>query len=334
MLLICKNPLRSHLRKKVSSLSKPTRKKAAKPSLSFDFNKVARKALQDHPELKKDILFVDATNDNQIASHSTLTALDDDDDAQYELNKTVSLAKKLQTSFAQAIMIDSKKTIKALVFHPDRHPLFDQNNRIIDAIGTIDHELGHLLSPNADRAYGENVADAYAVLRHLQRFDGQTTDIGYAAWKRAMVFIMAGHTSHLTTFTIDRILLDQQSANFVTLTPAQTVAIARDYAKAHTPSQNALSRLSNDFKTARTKQISHNLFHEIARITLVADVNSDTFHLGARALLPLMTGKRITLNGHSISLQGTEWIQVRNHLEQKMATLPKRHPLHCKPKAA
>lgn len=327
-IFICKNPIRSFLRKKVSALAKPSRKQAFAPALSFDFNQVARKAVHDHPEVKKDILFVDATNDNLIATAATMAKLEDDDDAQDELRKTVKLAKRLQTSFAQSIMIDSKKTIHAIVFHPDRHPLFDPQDRIIDAIGTIDHELGHVLCPDADRLMGENVADAYAVLRHLQRFDGQPTDIGYAAWKRAMTFIMAGHTSHLTTFTIDRILLDSRAADFVSLTPAQTVAIARDYARKHTPSPNVISKLSNDFKNARSKRLDDKLFREIARVTLAAKTSSDTFYLGAAALLPVLQAGRMTLNAKTVTLQGREWTALQQQLESRIADLPKRHAAH------
>lgn len=324
---ICKNPFRSLLRKKVATLAKPVRKKPAPTSLSFDFNKVARQALHDHPELKKDILFVDAENDNYLASSSTLTHLDDDDDAQDELAKTVRHAKRLRTSFAQSIMIDDTKTIHAVVFHPDRHTLFDPHNRAIDSIGTMDHELGHLLSPNAERTHGENVADAYAILRHLQRFDGQQTQADYAAWKRAMVFISGGYTSHLTTFTLDKILLDRTSANFVSLTPAQTVAIARDYARKHTPSQDRLSKLSADFHSARSKTINQNFFREVARITLAADTSTDTFYLGARALMPVLGASHMTLNGKNIILRGPEWARLHAQLARKIETLPAQHPL-------
>lgn len=324
---ICKNPFRSLLRKKVSKLAKPARKKSIPAPLSFDFNKVARQALRDHPELKKDILFVDAENDNYLATSSTLIKLDDDDDAKDELVQTVRHAKRLRTSFAQAIMIDEKKTINAVVFHPDRHTLFDPHNRDIDSIGTMDHELGHLLSPNAERTHGENVADAYAILRHLQRFDGQQTHADYAAWKRAMVFISGGHTSHLTTFTLDRILIDSQSADFVSLTPAQTVAIAREYARKHTPSQERLSKLSADFHSARSKNINANFFREVARITLAADPSTDTFYMGARALIPVLAASSVTLNGRNIYLRGPEWTRLQAQLVAKIATLPSSHPM-------
>lgn len=306
------------------------RKKADASSCVFDFNQVARKALRDHPELRKDILLVDVANDLYIAYAHTLAYLSDDGDAYDELQKAIQQAKRLKTSFAQAIMIDRKKTIQAVIFHPDRHPLFDQHDRMIDNIGTIDHELAHILCPDADHVEGENVADAYAVLRHLQRFDGQATDIGYAAWKRTMVFIMSGHTSHLTTFTIDRILADRHTVDFISLTPAQTVALSRNYADKHTRPQTKLSKLARAFKGARAKKISHDVLRDIADITLKADPKSDTFYLGARALMMPLTREAITLDGRSVALKSVEWKKIRARLEKKIATLPPAHPLRHK----
>lgn len=308
-------------------MAKPARRTSSPTSLQFDFNKVARKALQDHPELKKDILLVDVANDRYIASPRTLEMLNDDDDAQDELRKTVKLAQRLKTSYAQSIMIDQQKTIQAIVFHPDKYPLFDQQNRSIDYIGTIDHELGHLLAPKTHGIAGENSADAYAILRHLQRYEGQQTDVGFAAWKRVMVFIMSGKTSHLTTFTVDKILFDRQSADFISLTPAQTAAIARDYARKHTPSQKRLSALTADFNAARAKRINHDLFRRIGAITLAADPASDTFYLGARALLPALSNQPISLDGRTVTLTGAEWQKLRYQLERIIATLPANHPL-------
>lgn len=291
------------------------------------FNAVARRALQDHPELKKDILFVDAANDVYLAAPRTLAALHDDDDAQDELQKTIRLARRLQTSFAQSIPVDHTKTIQAIVFHPDKYPLFAPNNHAIDQIGTIDHELGHLLTPDLHHTKGENAADAYAILRHLQRYHGQKTDVDYAAWKRAMVFIMTGKTSHLTTFTIDAILIDRASADFISLTPAQTAALARGYARKHTPSRSQLSVLSTAFNAARCKRPGHDLFRRIANITLAADAHSHVFHLGARALLPVLNGYHTRLNGHTVVLTGPEWQHIQNRLTQKIAALPAQHPL-------
>lgn len=296
--------------------------------IRFDFRAAARKAVKDHPEIKKNTVFVDAANDDYIAAPRVLAALEDDDDAREELEQTVRTAKRLKTSFSDTIALDSKRSLKSVVFHQDRHPLYDATNRAIDDIGTFDHETGHVLSPETEGTLSESTADAYAVIRHTQRFDGVETGIAYTSWKRTLQFILAGKTSHLTTFTVDKILMDRDSADFVSLTPAQTAKIAKEYARLHTPDEERLKKLARAFRSARDKKPNEETFRRIAGITLRADARSDTFYLGARALLgPLENGNKIVYNGKTLSLKNGDWERIKSALERKIATLPANHPL-------
>jgi hypothetical protein len=301
---------------------------AALSDVRFDFRAAARKAVKDHPEIKKNTVFVDAANDDYIAAPRVLEALEDDDDAREELEQTVRTAKRLKTSFSDTIALDSKRSLKSVVFHQDRHPLYDATNRAIDDIGTFDHETGHVLSPETDGTLSENTADAYAVIRHVQRFDGTETGIGYTSWKRTVQFILAGKTSHLTTFTVDKILMDRESADFVSLSPAATAKIAKEYARLHTPDEARLKKLSRAFRGARDKKLNEETFRRIAGITLRADAQSDTFYLGARALLgPLENGNKIVYNGKTVSLKSDDWARIKSALTKKIAALPDSHPL-------
>lgn len=294
----------------------------------FDFRAAARKAAKDHPDIKKNTIFVDAANDDYIAVPRVLAALEDDDDALEELQQTVRTAKRLKTSFSDTIALDAKRTLKSVVFHSDRHPLYDPANRAIDDIGTFDHETGHVLSPETEGTLSENTADAYAVIRHVQRFDGVETGIGYAGWKRTVQFILAGKTSHLTTFTVDKILIDRETANFVSLSPAATAKIAKEYARRHTPDEDSLKKLARAFRGARDKKLSEETFRRIAGITLRAEAHSDTFYLGARALLaPLENGNKIVYNGKTVSLRSNDWARIKAALTKKISTLPDNHPL-------
>lgn len=293
----------------------------------FDFREAARKAVKDHPEIAKNTVFVDAANDDYIAMPRVMDKLEDDDGAAEELQETVRVAKRLKTSFSDTIHLDSKRHIRSVVFHSDKHPLYDRANRAVDDVGTFDHETGHVLSPETHGTLAENTADAYAVIRHVQRFDGQKTDIGYASWKRAVQFIMAGKTSHLTTFTVDKILIDRASADFVSLTPAQTAKIAKEYARQHTPDEARLKSLARAFRAARDKKLTQETFRRIAAITLRADVQSDAFYIGTRALLEPLQNGSATYNGRNVRLTGSEWDGIKARLEQKIAALPPAHPL-------
>lgn len=307
----------------VLSRKTPQRKPAKKP-LRFDFAKVARKAGKDHPALAKSGLFVDAANDDYIGSPRVFRMLEEDDDAMDDIQKNTRLARKLKSSFHQAIPIDSKNYIYNIVFYPDKYPLYDPADKTIDAIGTIDHETAHALHPDANGIDGENTADAYAVLRHLQRYKDEKTNIDYAAWKRALVFMQSGITTHITTFTIDKILLDSKSRDFCSLSPAETSAIARDYARKHTPAQNRVSKLSQDFKAVKGHRFDEKMMRKIADITLKAAPGSDTFYIGNRVLQPLLAGAAIKIDGKTVQLKDTSWENIRRALQKKATLAPKR----------
>ena len=298
--------------------------KPAKSTLRLDFAKVARKIAKDHPQLQKSGLFVDAANDDYIGSPRVFRMLEDDDEAMDDIQKNTRLARKLKSSFQQAIPIDSKNYIYNIVFYPDKYPLYDPADKTIDAIGTIDHEAAHALHPDAKGIDGENTSDAYAVLRHLQRYKDTETNIDYAAWKRALVFMQSGITTHITTFTIDKILLDSRDKDFCSLTPAETSAIARDYARKNTPTKTRVSKLAQDFKAVKGHAFDEKMMRKIADITLKAAPGSDTFYIGNRVLQPLLDGSALKIDGKTVQLKDKTWEDIRRALNKKGTPPPKR----------
>lgn len=280
--------------------------------------------MREHPALRKSGLFINAANDDYIGSARVFRLLEDDSEAYEDVQQNARLARRLKSSFHQAVPLDSKNYIHNIVFHPDKHPLFNPADRDIDDACTFDHETAHALHPDAKGIDGENTADAYAVLRHLQRTQGQQSDIDYAAWKRAVVFMQTGITTHLTTFTIDKILLDSKTADFCSLTPAETSAIARDYARKHTPSAARLKKLGRDFNKLKGQKPDEKTLRQLAEITLKAAPSSDTFYIGNRILQPLLTGQAVKLDGKTLRLKDPAWPHIRAALDQKAAQAQKR----------
>lgn len=306
-------------------MKKPARKQGAVSKLAFDFNKAAQKALKDHPQLKNKVLFFDAKNDNWKNTANFLLQKEASDDDVKDLARAVREAKKLKTSFCQALELDNGRQLTVMVFHPDKHPLFGTKSEMTDDACTFDHELAHALTPKLEGTPSENAADAYAVLRHLQR-RGDKDDIDYCGWKRAAVFLKTGATSHLTTFTVDEILCDSQTADFLSLSPKETLAIAKDYAKKNTPSPQKLQSLSKTFAPLRKMPLQQ-AFRKLGDITLKADKDSDAFYLGARVLAGALQEGGITLDGRSIVLKGKEWDDLKKALDGKIAALPASHAL-------
>ena len=301
-------------------------RKKTSSSLRFDFAKAAAKAVQDYPELEKDTVFIHAATGKKLAHPDVLEQLYDDDDAVDTVKDTLRDARKGKTSFFQAVEADGK-TLRTVVFHSDRHSLYDPKDKNIDDAATFDHETGHALSPDRHGTLGENTADAYAVLKHLQRRGGNADNLDYCGFKRAAISVFSGTTSHMTGFTVDKILLDNDSADFVSLTPKETVALARKYAKTHTRSEKDLKRLRDAFKPLKGKRPTAASFRKIADITLKAKTDSDVFYVGARILMTPLTQGSVTLDSEKITLKGKEWDELRTALEKRIASLPQNHPL-------
>ncbi len=283
---------------------------------SFDFNKAARKVIKDHPSLRGRTLFIHAANDDFADIEQKLLNRDADEDDIEFIGKVVRDAKRLKTSYNQEVNL-GKKSVSVLVFHPDKFPVFGRTPGARDDAGTFDHETGHALSPETSGTLSENTADAYAALRHLQRFDGDTEDLDYAGWKRAAVFMLRGTTSHLTTLTLDKISIDAKTAGFMSLSPAGTLQVAKDYAKKNTPSAAKLASLREAFKPMKGLE-GAKAFRALGKITLKAKSGSDAFYLGARVLQGALQEGGITLDGEHIELKGREWNKLRQKLSARI----------------
>ncbi|TAL33851.1 MAG: hypothetical protein EPN97_08820 [Alphaproteobacteria bacterium] len=309
-------------------MAKPAPKKSAKrvPNLKFDFNAAVRRARKDHPELAKNALFIDAQKADWEETADILASVGVDEDDLDDLKKTVRDAKRLKTSFHLALNREDAPPLSAVVFHADRHPLYGDKNGPIDDAGTFDHETGHALTPEMEGTLAENTADAYAALRHLQRTGGEGKSIDYCGWKRAFIFMTTGAISHLTTFTIDQIICDAKAADFMSMTPEETAAVAKAYAAMHTPEKKELTRLRAAFRPLR-KLPPQKALKKLARMTLKAPEDSQEFYLGARVLAGALKEGGVTVDGQDIVLKGSEWNDIQRALDKKTANLPPKHPL-------
>ena len=308
-------------------MAKPHPKKTGPTQLRFDFNAAVRDTRADYPELRKHALFIDAAHDKWQDIQDTLDSLAVDEDEIAAVRKTFKDAKRLKTSFHIAVSRDGiDEPLSAVVFHPDKFPLFGKQRGFTDDICSFDHETGHALTPELEGTPAENIADAYAALRHIQRSDGDAEALDYCAWKRAFIFVTKGSSTHLTTFTLDNIICDRKTADFVSLDPAETAAIAKSYAKLNTPTKRELDALTKDFKSLRKLPLK-DAFKKLARITLAANDDSSTFYLGARVLQGALKPGGNVVDGEAFELTGHDWDRLRQKLNARIEDLPKKHPL-------
>jgi hypothetical protein len=95
----------------------------------------------------------------------------------------------------------------------------------MEAVFQFDHEVGHLLSPNNEMA--EYVADAYAVIRHFQRFPNSTAIDKLADMRAAGLFF--GDAAHFTSPMVAEIVADK--GKFDTLSLRETAKLAYNFAR-------------------------------------------------------------------------------------------------------
>lgn len=228
------------------------------------------------------------------------------------------IAKKKKTSFAYTDKTEDGDEVHVIVFHPDKKPLYAPKAGGIDDAGSFDHETGHILASDMRGRLGENLADSYAMLRHFQRFGDVSAEADYCGWRRAAHFVMTGVDTHLTTFSVDKILIDRKSADFISLTPKETLEIARAYARQNTPARKTLDKAARDFSLLCGRTFNGASCKKIAEITLQADPDSATFYLGARVLSALWQPGGREIDGKTIELKGAAWQSLRAKIEARM----------------
>lgn len=280
------------------------------PALRFDFNKAVDEALRHHPHLAKNTVFIEAVS-------NTWRGADIGENEKNSLESALEKARREDISFT---CISHVFTLQAMIYKPreNRAVLFEDVET--DRRAIFDHELAHLAIDGANRQVrfyplDENICDAYAILRHLQRNSGDATGTDFCGWKRALDTIDMKTATHLTSFTVDAILADAQKQDFSKLTPDQTAQLALDYARRYTPDEETTRSILNSFAPlwGKLRTITpDNLqpIRELARRTLQLPPESPAFYVGQRVLAGFLKSTKIVL-------EGQEWDDIRQKLRKK-----------------
>lgn len=195
----------------------------------------------------------------------------------------------------------------------------------IEALNTYDHEIGHIVTREGyGRRFGanmgENVGDAYATIRHLQRF-GLDADIKAFSEMRAVEFVFRrDRGDHFSTPTVDAILAAAATFDFKTLTPAQTAEAANNFAIAHAPHPALVTYVTRALQPVNNKLpdiVNGDMepLRELGRILLETD-NALVFQWGRKALTAVIEG-RVLVDGVLIQPQGPEWAALQQKLDAR-----------------
>lgn len=266
--------------------------------IKFDFNEAAAQAKHDYPMETADITFIDATR--REAPDQLKAALDamspayrkwilesDDEDIQ-------ELVMLRMIDDIGAMGFQDPFTNKAvLMFSP--HVNMPKNVLSPEAskFMVFNHELGHLILKGGvmaeilrdlkdlqlhreadqseimkiidkDEPKRENLADGFGAARGLAQGWLTVADVEKIALSRAKDAIDARDASHLTTLTLDSIVADAKTANFMSLSPREIKAIATAHAALCTPTSaeakivSKLKHVSFKLATAMSRALKDN----------------------------------------------------------------------------
>ena len=298
-------------------------------SLSDIFNEFARDSAERFPTSKGRLLIID-TNENVYYGADDLDlkkAGYREDLVEKKVNEWMN-ADLVQTC---ADSEDNKLNLYMIMYNEpvpkSQHtsvPLKTEK----EILFTMDHELGHLVikkpaMKGENKQYrtlvDENIADAFAVIRHYQR-SGMKSDyhpLIIDPWARAAGLVLHGDTTHFTTTMHEEIDKLKGKIDYSALSPQQTIELARRFGTAYSPSASAVNRLYTKLKPVRE------LFEEHPRsalwmkklVDITLDLKNDdyTFRICKMTLEGFMDGRKDAY-GASIKITGPYWDQVKKDL--------------------
>ncbi len=238
-------------------------------SLSEIFNEFAHDAVARFPHLKGQILIVDM-DEKKVYAESVdkqKTGLAREDVPDYISNHQLYKEMERNKAMSSAATRDEKRNLMLVFMNESVSPaeragVSKETEQHL--LYVMDHELAHnAIKDGASRdvqsAYdynillGESVADAYAQIRHYQRYgvDEYAHNKYVSPGGRAENFILSGDSVHFTSFVLEAINKQKDKIDFDKLTPQQTADLARRFALEYMPPKRVVQDISFAFAPIR-----------------------------------------------------------------------------------
>lgn len=292
----------------------------------FSVRDAALEAYALHPHISAQVFFIDGT-DNTVHHPDPAMALWASGVANLDFGiRGVLYARgKDRMSVAAHALCG----VRYVVMYPD-NPLEQLYGKLMPETQrqyfTFDHELGHaIVRPGTEQA-----ADAYAALRHVQRFGYDTKWIRRVSLGRALGAASQPSTrdaiDHYTSPILRRVVELAGTRDLTLLTPQQTIALAekivQDVNMTPVPKlRDAFSKAFAGYSPAPTAANDNIPAEE--RIMALADTvmttkDDDVYTCGSIVLQSLLDGKinHKDANGHVLYLHGEKWDGLRGRFNR------------------
>lgn len=296
----------------------------------FDYEREVAQAWRDFPEAKNKVFFFDASagakfiypaDEVEKAEALQLFRLQNvqgDIDAAYRTHG--------RNSFCQPWNKGTR--LICLYTEKHQHDLVDRAAPVAQELALVfDHELGHALIPDgiglaAGRNRHECIADAYAVIRHFQRYGADSPVIDAIVANRSFDLVFRGWAygrDHFTSPVTEKILAQRHEIPWDNLTPQETADMTRKFVLENEMDSEALRILDKDFGPLhyKAKDIENGdvtPIQALAEKVLTTD-SSDVFKYGAKAL-------QLCIDQQAAQgiLQGEYWDKVHRKLAERQKT--------------
>lgn len=296
---------------------------AAAAPYAFDFAHEVAEFYAAHPAQKNKIIFVDAaSNPGHVIGADDPAAVE----ARLTINPDYAANNKLAHETGSRADLYADLGYGCVMFNttlPQQQGMLGAAaGRAVSDAFIFDHETAHLLCKEGlgNVNMGECVADAYATIRHLQRFGVGSPAIHRLVQRRAMETILGHNGSHFTAPVVERILSDRSRMDFAALTPEQTMDIAHQYARAAIMEGGMINRLishsrQSGFGMAEALRGDFSGLEGFGAMLLGAN-NPDDFKWGAIAFRGLMSGDW-AFDGKKLPKPGPQYNRLAEALEDR-----------------
>jgi hypothetical protein len=291
---------------------------------AFDYACEVRQVWRDFPETRDKLFFLDLCAEEMLVYPDTPKR-------KKAVSKWMKGNKNLQTSAANFRNVEKSSCYMSwmgtvlLYTRKHKYSFLDlKAPKAMETMFVFDHELGHALIPNALYNDGKNkaecIADAYGVIRHLQRYGADSAVIDTIVQQRALQFIFRkDRASHLTSPVTEQILARRHEFAWDKLTPQETQKLAWRFAMEYAVHPNLLDAIDKDFKKLQGKLDDIEKgdvapLQELAAKVLATD-SPDVFKYGALALKFCLDGQLA-----NVTLSGEYWDNLRRQLAEKQKT--------------
>jgi len=257
----------------------------------FDFDRAVAEARTEYPRETADTTFINGSDPDAIEQLYNW--------ARKEGLRTIEWAHIFPyASNELPLSLSGHKGGTALMMFPHKPtPTFagapDKCNQL-----TFDHELGHIvcgkgMANDLAADYTEHIADSFAVLRGLRRGTLQKSDIPAIAAQRDAGFLLRSDIDHLTSMSLDAIVINPKNLDYRALSPRQTIRLAEKHAAAFENKYKSYNQLDDVAAIGKPTRQSEGLsiedraeqrLHALTSICMNNKPSSMAFYLAARIL--------------------------------------------------